>query len=1055
MAKNEAKIKFTAETGEFNASIKQANEEMASLRAELNLNATQMKSTGATVEGLRKQHSLLGGQLKASESKTEALAQKFEKAVEIFGENSAEANRLKIQLTNAQIAEEKIRQAIDKVNLELEEQEKKAKESESATKQLTDSIGEQEAQLLQLKKAYVDAVLEYGKNSKEAKGLEAQISSLSSELIDNRDRMSEAEKEADKLDKTLANIDETAEEASSGFTVMKGALANLVSDGIQTASGALVDIGKEAFSASNDIDKATNAFVTQTGSSADAAEEFKDVMVAIYNNNFGENFEDIATAMATVKSNMGDLDDGELQKVTEGAILLRDTFEFEVGESTRAASMMIKQFGIDADTAYSLIATGAQNGLNINGDLMDIINEYSVHFSQLGLSADDMFKMLAGGAETGVFSVDKLGDALKEFGIRAKDGSDTTKAAFEYLGYDAESLFKVFNEGGEEAADMTRIIMQELSEMPDGVEKTTHGVALFGTMWEDLGDTAIGALSGFDSELDTTKNSLDEINKQKYNDLGSALEGVKRNLTTSVTGPIHDEALPAVNDFIEGVDWEGFGVVAGNAVGKLVDGLFAVVDGAISSVRWMKEHKGVVTAVATVIGILTAAITAYNVVQGIKTAMDAAQVTTIWGLVAAHWAQATAAMAAMAPYVLVVAAIAAVIAIIVVCIKYWDEIVAACKAAWDKICETLSVWGEWINTNVIQPVVSFFKSLWESIKSIWDTICNAVQVAIMFIGSIISAAWDIITLPFRFIWENCRDTVISVFNVVKNAISTALSAIGAWFSETWEKIKAVFAPVANWFSEKFNTAKEGILKAWSSVKQWFSDVWSGIKNVFSAVGSWFSEKFNTAKQGVQNAWSSVKGFFSNIWSGIKSAFSAVGSWFSNTFNKAKEAILKPINTAKDKIKGVVDSIKGFFSNLKLKLPSIKLPHFKIEGKLSLSPPSVPKLKIDWYAKAMNSPMVLNSPTIFGHANGRLLGGGEAGSEMIGGTNTVMQMIQSAVDRSIRAMNINALTAAVEDLANRPIELSVNGRQFALATAGDSDRVNGIRNRIIDRGVLLD
>jgi hypothetical protein len=100
-------------------------------------------------------------------------------------------------------------------------------------------------------------------------------------------------------------------------------------------------------------------------------------------------------------------------------------------------------------------------------------------------------------------------------------------------------------------------------------------------------------------------------------------------------------------------------------------------------------------------------------------------------------------------------------------------------------------------------------------------------------------------------------------------------------------------------------------------------------------------------------------------------------------------------------------------------------------------------------------MILNSPTIFGYSNGKLLGGGETKSEMIGGTNTVMQMIQSAVDRSVQSMNIGALAAAVEELANRPINLYANGRQIALATAGDADKVNGMRNRFTERGVLLD
>ena len=87
MAKNEAKIKFTAETGEFNKSIQNANREMSELRAELKLNEAQMKSSGASVEALEKKHDILKNQLSASESKTEALNQKVQKAVEIFGES--------------------------------------------------------------------------------------------------------------------------------------------------------------------------------------------------------------------------------------------------------------------------------------------------------------------------------------------------------------------------------------------------------------------------------------------------------------------------------------------------------------------------------------------------------------------------------------------------------------------------------------------------------------------------------------------------------------------------------------------------------------------------------------------------------------------------------------------------------------------------------------------------------------------------------------------------------------------------------------------------------
>lgn len=129
MAKNEAKIKFTAETGEFNDAIKSSNEQMAELRAELKLNETQMKATGTTVEGLNNKHKILQGQLKASEQKTQALSQKVNKAAELFGENSTEASKLRTQLLNAQTAEEKLRQSVDKCKNELQGQKAAAKEA--------------------------------------------------------------------------------------------------------------------------------------------------------------------------------------------------------------------------------------------------------------------------------------------------------------------------------------------------------------------------------------------------------------------------------------------------------------------------------------------------------------------------------------------------------------------------------------------------------------------------------------------------------------------------------------------------------------------------------------------------------------------------------------------------------------------------------------------------------------------------------------------------------------------------------------------------------------
>ena len=215
MAKNEAKIKFTAETGSFNQAIRQASNEMSELRAELKLNEAEMKSTGATVEGLENKYGILSKQLKVSQDRTEALSQKVQKAVEIFGENSAEASKLRTQLLNAQTAEKKLEQAVEQCKSELEEQRAAAEDAGNATESLTDTISRQQTELKQLKSAYVDAVAQYGEASDEAKQLANQIESLSSELSENQDAFKRASQMADDYDRTLSDSADGAKRAAN------------------------------------------------------------------------------------------------------------------------------------------------------------------------------------------------------------------------------------------------------------------------------------------------------------------------------------------------------------------------------------------------------------------------------------------------------------------------------------------------------------------------------------------------------------------------------------------------------------------------------------------------------------------------------------------------------------------------------------------------------------------------------------------------------------------------------------------------------------------------
>lgn len=312
-ARNEAKIRFSAETKDFDKGIKDANSTLNTLRNELKLNEAQMRNNGVSVDGLKEKQKNLAAQMDAAQDKTKALSDKLEAAVAIFGENSVEANKLRGQLNNAQIAEAKLQGAINKCNAELEQQERAAKEAESASGKLTGEIENQKSKLEKLKNEYADAVLAYGKNSDEAESLKGEIEQLTGELIVNTKQMQEAKKAADELDKELRKLEEGAEEAEDGFTIFKGAVANLVADGIQALIGKMGELfsyfgqlPQETMEIRQDMGTLVTAFDNVGLSSETATDTWKELYKV-----FGEDDRAVETAnnIARIADNEKELND--------------------------------------------------------------------------------------------------------------------------------------------------------------------------------------------------------------------------------------------------------------------------------------------------------------------------------------------------------------------------------------------------------------------------------------------------------------------------------------------------------------------------------------------------------------------------------------------------------------------------------------------------------------------------------------------------------------------------------------------------------------------------
>ncbi len=182
---------------------------------------------------------------------------------------------------------------------------------------------------------------------------------------------------------------------------------------------------------------ALNSLQAQAGLTADEMIKYEDILEDIYKNNFGESQEEIANVLGLIKQTTNETDANKLKEMTENLFTLSDTFGYDFTETLRAVNMLMEQFGITGEEAFNLIAQGSQKGLNKNGDLLDTVNEYAVHYKQLGYNAEQFFNSLENGSKAGTFSIDKLGDAMKEFGIRTKDTATSTQEGFSLLGYGA------------------------------------------------------------------------------------------------------------------------------------------------------------------------------------------------------------------------------------------------------------------------------------------------------------------------------------------------------------------------------------------------------------------------------------------------------------------------------------------------------------------------------------------------------------------------------------------------------------------------------------------
>lgn len=1090
---SEAKIKFTADTHEYNEGLSKAGAATKELNNALKLADSELKNNGDNIEGLRKKHSLLQEKLSVTQEKEELVNQKLQKAIEIFGENSAEAQKNRTEILKLKNEEEKLRGEIGDCNKRIEEYTAVMKENQTASKRLSDEIKNQEDKLQDLKKQYINVVLEQGKNSKEAKSLSKEMKDLNGELKDNKQKLSDATEQAGEFADALEDADRKASSAATGgFTIFKGVVADLVSNGIQKGieelknlSLSAVDTGmtftssmsnvkalsgataeemealtekaeemgkKTSFTASQSadalgymalagwnteemldgIDGVLNLAAASSMDLATASDIVTDAMTAFGMSADETNrFVDVLAATSTSSNTTVEMLGQSFKYV--GAIC--GAMGYSIEDAGVALGMMAnsgikaEQAGTSLRSLLTRLSTNAGASANSLGALDILTQRLGVSFYDSSGNARDLSDVLVEtrAAWAGLNVEEQVNYAKKMAGQEAmtgflalmSDGAisiESVATAIDSMGYDIDALGvsvsdlqTLYKSYGDETAVATAL-MNQFSMTQEDADQVTQllGASLTQqtTSWDSLSN-AINNSSGAASEMSDT--ILDNL-QGDVTLMESALDGLKISIFDDVESPLRDVVQGITNDVIPAAE---------DMIGNIKDGI-----------EWAKEHRSTLEGVALVLGSLTVGIGAYNAVTGIKTAMEAANTTTLHGLAAAQLKANLAFLAS--PITWVVAGITLLVGGFIYLwntseefrgfwIGLWDDITGFFGDAKEKLSDGINNIGGFFTSlpdkisggisNFKKSVKAGFSEAYNSIDAITDgRLSSVVDVTKEKLNNIKSAYEEHgggIQGVFSAGLQTVNEIATAKYDVLNALTGGKLEEIHNMASEKFEALK-------NTASEKLEGIVSVATEKLDNMKSVYEENGGGIKGIaavmYTELNSMTDGKLGSMLQMTQSKLNNIKSKYEENGGGIKGIVSAgfqaiheistmkfdvINTLTGGKLQAMKDAWSLKMEEIHEKFSSGIEKIKSLF-NFEWKLPDLKMPHFSISGSFSLNPPSVPSIGVQWYAKGA----VLNAPTLFGINGNQLMGGGEAGAEAVLPISVLEEYISNSMNQFI-------------------------------------------------------
>ena len=800
------------------------------------------------------------------------------------------------------------------------------------------TISKQQGDLEALQREYANLVLEQGESSDEAQELAGRISRLSGELGENRQQLENAERAADRLSDTMEDAGQQAEDSSEGYTVLKNVIANLATEAISKAVDAFKELATEG-------DSALAMLEARTGATSSEMEGFEDVMYEVYNANYGESLGDVSEKLSTVIQMTDDLDNASLANVTKNAIALEDVFGFDIMESMRGVNSLMDQFGITSDQAFNLIVQGAQKGLNQNDDLLDTINEYSVQFKNAGYSADDMFNMLANGVESGTWSVDKLGDAVKEFNIRMSDGS--AKDAVEALGFSWEKVSEDWSKGGDSAKEVFNMLVNEL----DGLETTTEGynigVGLLGTMYEDLGQEAVLALSNTEGAINSASDAMAQMDSAAYDTLESSLSQLGRTVKAEVVQPIAEKLTPAIKDSVNfvnervgpAVEWllshlPEVGIILGT-IGSVIAAMkWGSIVGQISKISG--AFSGFKTAIAAIPGPVLAIIAIVAALAaGFKYLWETNEdfrnnVTAVWEELQGSFSELGGKISDMLNQLMpLISEIASTVltafgqiaeAVLPILIQLISELLPVIIGLIDQLLPVLTQIIESVLTVLVDVINQLLPLVMQIIEAVLPVLLQLVQAILPIITQIVEAVLPVLIQLINTILPIITQIISAVLPVlveILNALTPILNMVISLLQPILNLIISLVEPILNLIMAAIQPLIEIFATLISTILEPIMPILSAVANVITSVLGAAIQAIQPIIQSLTSIFQGLIDFITGVFSGNWSqAWNGIVQVFGGLWDGLVAIVKAPINA----VIGLINKAIGALNSISVTIP---------------------------------------------------------------------------------------------------------------------------------------